>query len=188
MRDYQRTVISQYAASPTLNRLIGNLNQYLDQTENIEQFYNLVWNVQTAQGYGLDVWGRIVGVSRALAVATGSYLGFEEAADTNAQPFNQAPFYSGTISTSNYVLSDTAFQTLIYAKALANISNGSIQSINAVLRTLFPGRGNCYVTDGENMTMTYTFSFALQPYELTIVQSSGVLPKPTGVSVTVVHP
>ena len=34
------------------------------------------------------------------------------------------------------------------------------------------------------MTMVYVFDFALRPYEISIVLSSGVLPKPTGVKAT----
>ena len=36
------------------------------------------------------------------------------------------------------------------------------------------------------MTMTYTFEFALTPVEQAIVEQSGVLPRPTGVSSSVV--
>lgn len=186
MQNVERTIISQYSASPTLTQLILNANTYLDPGQNIEQFYSLIWNVDTARGYGLDVWGRIVGVSRVLQVAVGKYFGFDEATTVSADPFNQSPFWSGGATTENYSLSDDAFRLLIYAKALANITDGSIPSINAILTTLFPGRGNCYVTDGNDMTMTYTFTFVLEPFEAAIVQGSGVLPKPVGVLATAV--
>jgi hypothetical protein len=77
---------------------------------------------------------------------------------------------------------------LILAKALANISSCSAPAVNKVLQLLFPGRGVCYATDGLDMTMTYTFLFALTPVEAAIVDQSGVLPRPAGVSATVVAP
>lgn len=179
--DYRKTIISQYANSDVLTQLIENFNGYIDQTQNFEAFFDLIWNVDTAQGYGLDVWGRIVGVSRALRVVGGQeYLGFSEAG-IGANPFNQLPFYLGATLTSNFQLSDDAYRVLIFAKALSNISDGSIPSINQILRNLFPNRGNCYVADGLDMTMTYTFDFILTPVELAIVEQSGVLPKSTGV-------
>lgn len=187
MQDFEQTIISQFANSPTLVQLVSNFNTYLDPTANLDAFYNLVWNVDTAQGYGLDVWGRIVGVGRVLQVASGVYFGFAEADDSSETPFNQAPFYSGSQTTGNFALTDEAYRTLIYAKALANISDGSIPGINQILLNLFPGRGNCYVTDGQNMTMTFTFSFTLSPVEFAIVSQSGVLPKPAGVSASVVN-
>jgi Protein of unknown function (DUF2612) len=187
------TVISQYANSPRLMTLIQNFDSYIDQTQNFDSFYDLVWNVATAQGYGLDVWGRIVGVNRVIQLtATATYFGFEEAGTGNSNsnpwgPGGTGVWYSGVPNTSNYALSDTAFRTLIYAKALSNISDGSIKSINQILVTLFPGQGgNAYVTDGENMTMQYVFNWALTPVQLAIVSQTGVLPKPVGVAASIV--
>ena len=51
--------------------------------------------------------------------------------------------------------------------------------------TLFPNRGNAYVVDGLDMTMTFKFEFTLTSVELAIVGQSGVLPTSTGVSYSV---
>jgi hypothetical protein len=208
------TVESQYANSPRLTTLILDMDAWIDQTENFDNLYDDIWNIVTAQGYGLDVWGRIVGVVRTLTLEVGNWFGFAEASPTSFT-FGQGSFYSGVPITSNYVLSDSAFRTLIYAKAASNISDGSIPSINSILMMLFPHRGNAYVQDGQptapyfgfaeasangfnqapfyggqlytGMTMTYVFDFPLQPFELAIVQQSGVLPKPVGVKATVLQ-
>lgn len=184
MINYQNTIISQYGTSPTLNALIGAFNQWIDPTIDIDDFYQRIWNLDTAEGYGLDVWGRIVGVGRVLQVAATKYFGFDEATNISADPFNTSPFYSGQQINNNFILSDDGFRTLIIAKALSNICDGSIPAINQVLLTLFPGRGNVYVANGRNMTMIYTFTFAPTPVEAAIVSQSGVLPLPAGVSVT----
>lgn len=186
--DYSPTIISQYAQSPVINALIADFAAWLDPTQNIDSFFDLIWNVDTAQGYGLDVWGRIVGVSRVIQVTTATYFGFNQQAPTVGAfgPNNTSPFYSGQSNSSSYALSDSAFRTLILAKALANICDGSIPMINQLLLNLFPARGNCYVTSGGNLTMTYTFKFPLSLVELAIVQNSGVLPTPCGVSSSIV--
>jgi len=183
------TVISQYANSPRTDAVIETFGQAVDQTENIDAFYDLIWNIESAVGYGLDVWGRIVGVTRTLTVASSVFFGFEQQSPTVDVfgPGGVSPFYVGVPATSNYQLTDSAFRTLIFAKALANICDGSIPAINQVLMSLFPNRGNCYVTDGEDMTMTYTFRFFLTPVEQAIVSQSGVLPKPAGVEASVVQ-
>lgn len=180
-----KTIISQYANSPILTRLIENMHAYLDQTVNFESFFDTVMNIETAQGYGLDVWGRILDVSRTLTVSEDqTYFGFQEAGET-AQPFNQGPFFSGQQIGSNFILADSAYRVLLYCKAAANICDGSIPAINQILMTLFPNRGNAYVIDGLDMTMTFKFEFSLTPVELAIVSQSGVLPTSTGVSYTV---
>lgn len=183
--DWFATVISQYANSPVLLELIADFADYLDPNANLNQFYRLVFNVDTAEGYGLDVWGRIVGVSRVLYLPVpGVYFGFSEATP-GAYPFGEGIFYGGGTLTSNFALSDTAYRRLILAKALANISDGSIPSINAILIALFSQYGNCYVIDGGNMSLKYSFGATLDPVDRAIVTQSGALPKPAGVSFTI---
>lgn len=183
--DVWNTIISQYANSPIITSIITDFAQSMDQTSNIEAFFELVINLDTAQGYGLDVWGRIVGVTRVLHVENaGDYFGFEEAG-LSAFGFNQEPFYSGAPLTDNFELTDDAFRLLIIAKAASNITDGSVKSINALLMSLFVGRGNCYVIDGLDMSMQYHFDFDLTPVELAILGQSGVLPTPGGVSATI---
>lgn len=180
-----KTIISQYANSPVLTRLIENLFAYLDQTENIQSFFDQVMNIDSAVGWGLDVWGRRLNVGRTLEISeSNTFFGFEEAGET-AQPFNQAPFYSGQQIGSNFILTDSAYRVLLFCKAAANICDGSIPAINQILMTLFPNRGNAYVIDGLDMTMTFKFEFTLSPVERAIVEQSGVLPTSTGVSYTV---
>jgi len=105
---------------------------------------------------------------------------------TNSATLGQA---SPTVFFHDFAASDPHYQAgVYYAKALANISDGSIPSINQVLMKLFPSRGNCYVADGENMTLAYTFAFTLTPVENAIVSQSGVLPKTVGVAASVVQP
>lgn len=189
--DYWQTVISQYTNSSILTQLISNFFQYIDQTKNMDDFFDLIWNVDTAQGAGLDIWGRIVGVTRVLTLATGNFFGFEQGTPTSDTfgPGGVSPFYSGVSTTENFNLTDAAFRVLIFAKALANISDGSIKSINQLLINLFKGSpGNAYVTDDGSMQMTYTFTFALSPVQQAIVENSGVLPKPVGVTLTIVQP
>ena len=183
--DLWKTVISQYANSPILTSLLLSLYDALDPTILIEQFFDSVMNIETAVGYGLDNWGRILGVNRVLSIQVGDYFGFNGALP-GAEPFNQAPFYTGAPVTSNYALTDSAYRPLLLTKAAANITDCSIPAINQILLSLFPGRGACYVTDGLNMTMTYTFNFALSALDIAIVEQSGAIPKPVGVAASVV--
>jgi hypothetical protein len=182
--NYIDTLISQYANSPRLFQLIDDINTYLDQTLNTDNFYSMLWDISTAQGVGLDIWGKIVGVNRVLPIIEGEFFGFEEAGNLVGGRFGTAPFYSGGSLTSNYALSDGSYRVLILAKAYSNISDGSIASINQTLLAIFPGRGKCYVIDNENMTMIYKFEFTLTPVEQSIVVNSGVLPRPSGVEVS----
>lgn len=187
MENVEQTIISQYANSPTLCQLVENMNGYIDPTTDFAAFYDFVWNVDTAQGFGLDVWGRIVDVSRYLTVTDDlTYFGFNEG-DPDYAPFDSAPFYNGAPATSTYRLGDDAYRTLILVKALANISATTSPALNQLLRNMFPGRGRCYVNDLGNMMMRYTFEFYLEPFEYAILTQSGALPHPAGVQVSVLQ-
>jgi hypothetical protein len=182
--DWTQTVYAQYANSPVLLALIEYFSEEVDPAEDIDNFFDDVWNVDTAKGWGLDVWGRIVGVNRVLQIPTSKFFGFDEATTVSADPFNQSPFYSGTSNTQNYALSDEAFRRLILAKAAANIWDGSIPGLNNILRLVSPNPLlACYVVDHGDMTMTYTFGFTPTAVDLAILINSGVLPHPAGVTV-----
>lgn len=157
--DVWETVISQYANSEIITTLVTNFAGFIDQTANLQNFYDLVMNVDTAVGYGLDVWGRIVGIGRELTVPTPFLaFGFDEGYPS-WEGFNVGPFYFGVPSSQTYVLGDTAYRKLILAKALANICNGSIPAINQLLINLFcsPWRGNAWVSEGTASTPFFGF-------------------------------
>lgn len=183
--DVRQTLLAQYANSPTIVALIDSFEDWFGITLDLENFYDYVWNVLTAQGFGLDIWGRIVGIGRVFPIVDTGYFGFDEAGD--ALGFNQGAFWSGNTVNANFALSDAAYRRLILAKAYSNIIDGSIPSINKLLQIMFPNRGNAYVVDNADGTMTYKFDFVLTGIDLTLVLNSGVLPHPTGIKVNVVH-
>lgn len=182
--DVWTTIISQYANSPRMTALMTNLFQYTDPTINFQSFFDTMWNIDTALDKGLDNWGVIIGVSRIIQVtADATYFGPNEAGSWVG--FEQGPFYAGAPISSNFRLSNDAYRILLFAKALANITDGSIPAVNQLLLNLFPNRGNCYIVDNQDMTMVYKFEFVLSPVEVSIVNLSGVLPRPNGVEVSV---
>lgn len=187
MINWQKTVISQYQNSPVLMQLLGNFNSYFDPDYFSNSLYKNIQNLETASGYGLDIWGRIVGVSRTLNVASQNYLGFDGVTDNPTTPFNVGPLYRGDALTSNELLDDTTYRRLIYAKARANIWDGSIPGLNQILLAVFPGRGNCYAVCAP-MSLTYKFEFFLTNVDAAIIGKSGVLPAPAGISVFVDAP
>ncbi|MHA6311709.1 DUF2612 domain-containing protein [Pantoea sp. S-LA4] len=68
MKNVKDTILTQYTASPNIRSLIETFNTSTDMTEFTDEFLTSIWVVSTATGYGLDVWRKIVGVSRLLNV------------------------------------------------------------------------------------------------------------------------
>ena len=187
MQNLDQTILSQFANSPTLLSLINTFNDAVDPTAELNSFYNNVWNISTASGWGLDNWGRIVGISRVLSfpAALTGYLGFVQ--QHGSESFGYGTFFSGAGDTTNYALTDNAYRMLILTKAFANISNCAIPSYNKMLMGLFPGRGNAFVVDQGGMRMQLTFQFVLSAVEVNILKYSGAFSTPTGVSFTILE-
>ena len=80
MSDYLAQVVQkEYSNSTTLLYLLACSDQWIDPSQFGASFLADVWNIDTAVGFGLDIWGRILGVSRYLQVAAplaGQYFGF----------------------------------------------------------------------------------------------------------------
>lgn len=176
--------MKQYAASKILNILIDYRKEYFNQ-EWADEFYSNIWNVDTAQGFGLDIWGRIVVIGRNIEITESDYFGFSTHPTKSWLPFNQGVFYNGEKSTSVSRLADSAYRALILAKALSNISATDVRSLNRALRSLFQNRGNAYVKQVGPMAIEYVFEFFLEPWESSVVRFSEALPRPAGVAVSV---
>lgn len=189
MINWRDTVISQYANSPILLTLLESANTWMDPSKNFDDFYNNIWDIDRAQGYGLDVWGRIVGISRTLRIPSDEKnFGFViNATSQDYTPFNEGVFSTGAETTQNYSLTDSAYRTLILFKAAANISDCSAISINRLLTSLFGERGRAYVTHSGTMEMTYVFEFVLRTYEKAVLENSDALIRPSGVLVNIVE-
>lgn len=180
-----------------MQQLSINMNQYLDPRADLINFYNYVWNVDTAVGFGLNIWGRIVGVPRVVPIpGTAGSFGFAnsdvppdwENFGSVGKPGTGGPFFAGQQVTGGFSLNDDSYRTLILTKALANIVATSAPSLNQLIRNLFPGRGRVYTVDkGQSnrsaggMQMTYVFEFSLTTIEYAILAFSGVVPHPAGV-------
>lgn len=179
MIDIRETILAQYANSDRLTGIIACFNAAADPRRLIETFLQDVWDPTTATGWGLDVWGRIVGIGRVLKIDTGGYLGFSQGYPSS-RTFGEGIWYSGRTTIANYRLPDSSYRQLIFAKAATNISGGSIADINRILMILFGDRGRCYVANTDDHTMMVVFSFQPTPIDISLI-ASGVLPRPAGV-------
>ena len=179
--DALEPVQSQYAASPRILSLLVKKAALLDPGKDLMLWRDAVFNPKTAQGVGLDIWGRIVGIGRKLWVENTEFFGFH---GQNLQNFDQAPFWIQSLASGQVDLTDEAFRFLIFYKAMANIGESTMQAINFLLNSLFEvehGTGSCCVLETGPMHIMAVFSFYLTPYELALIQQYGLLDRPAGV-------
>ena len=131
---------SQYGDSPHIKGVIRGYYDYISPQKDIDLIYDKMINIYTAEGYGLDVWGRIVNIDREFVAVDEQYdyLGFDNTPYNmdRIETFNQAPFYK--VVNGRIRLEDNAYRTYILIKALINISNVSLNSLNYIFSQLFP--------------------------------------------------
>ncbi|HAZ3902270.1 TPA: DUF2612 domain-containing protein [Escherichia coli] len=186
---WEDTILTQYSASKKLLSIIDTFNQAVSLDDFTDEFIKKVWDLTTCESFGLDMWGKIVGISRYIVAPIDSdSFGFSEADDGSTDypsPFNDSPFYGGVQETTNVRLGDDAYRTLIFCKAFTNISIATITDINKFLKILFYQRGRAYCVNYRDMTIGITFEFELAPYEESILTNYEVMPVPSGVLVNI---
>ena len=139
--DIAETVQSQYATSKRMRAVIDAFWQAINPKSDIDLLYRKLVNPRTAEGWGLDIWGRIVAIGRSyLAVEDDTpYFGFdppEGVKNERLNSFGNAPFYKQIMGKVR--LADTMYRTYVFLKALINISNSSLASLNQAVKLLFP--------------------------------------------------
>jgi hypothetical protein len=201
--------IWQYANALRLNQILQNEINYYG--ENISQFITDwetdVFNLLTANSFGLDLWGKILDAPRPL-VSPQNYIIDTE---TTLRLYNpntdswHAIWLSNNIPTlniqknpiqptlSNYgkiQISDIAYRRCLIAKLYLLHSNASINDINKILDKIYNfgvpenQRRVVYIEDNFNMTMNVNFNFVPTDIDLTIITLDTFSPRPMGVKFT----
>lgn len=185
MQNIKDTLLSQYANSPIIVGIITGINDVLDPQHTADEFYNMLWNLSTASSWGLDIWGRIVGVTRNVQMSDPDAVTFGfSTTPQSAQftPFNTAPFSGSGSNFGTYALPDNLFRELIVIKAASNILYATAPNINKYLLTIFNDRAYYKITG--HMTAKYVFEFELSAFQRLIVYTLKLLPEPCGVLVS----
>lgn len=176
------TVQSQYSASPTIKALVESARVRIAPDEDIALFYREIFDPETAEGVGLDIWGRIVGATRSIYIDNTDFFGF---ALSGLDPLNISPFYNEAGASGEYRMNDIAFRTMIFYKAMANISTETMEDINALLNDLMANiHGNtarCFVLETGVMEIRAVFLFYLTPFEVAMLSQYSLLNRGSGV-------
>ena len=179
--DALEPVISQYAASPRITSLLVRKAALLDPGKDVMLWYDSMFNPRSAEGVGLDNWGRIVGIGRMLRILNTEFFGFSF---QGLNPMDQAPFWNDADAEGQFPLSDEAYRFLIFYKAMANIGQANMASLNAMLQLLIEeehGPNACFVLETGPMEIKAVFLFELTAYEQSLLSSYGLLDRPAGV-------
>ena len=107
--ELQPYLLSQYSASPTISKILKDFRTEIDAQPAKELFIKKIMDIDTAEGMGLDIWGNIVNIGRTITFQNGEKV----------------------------TLDDTHYRKLLMYKALANITDASLATLNRMMPLLF---------------------------------------------------
>lgn len=192
-----QALLWQYNEAPVLQSILSQKQAWYNenQTQFWSDWYDNVFNLLTANTFGLTVWARILNVPLFINLTPepiGSPIfGFNTpGATTGNQNFGNGNFsYQGDI----IFLSVEEQRFILRLRFYQLTSRQSPTEINEFLDYLLrtsdlpsQGFGRVWVEDNFNMTMTYRFTFTPNPLFLQVLESLDVLPRPAGVSYNII--
>lgn len=178
-RTGRATVQSQYSASPRILFLAEYYWSMLDPTESINLMLKKMIDPVTAEGSGLDAWGRIVGIKRALVPTVGEYLAFDPAGLDNelGDSFNNAPWNP---LLSSGMAPDAVYRIYVFVKAMLNIGNGSLADLNRYFSLLYENSGITVLHVGTMMLRVMDFGGRLTSADMLALKSLDWVPLGVG--------
>lgn len=165
-------MISQYANSPKFVSLVNGLTGIFNNAQTLQDWYNVVFNLKTATGYGLDIWGLILNQSRLF------YYTDPDSGTTESVYLKGSQTVDGVQYSEEQI--EEIYRQVLFLKAMANITNATLASLNQMLQFYYQGRGRVYVIEYGTMEIRYVFEFYVNKLEKAIF-TSDIMPKPTGV-------
>jgi hypothetical protein len=183
--DLLQAILWQYDNASRLKSLAVQKSEWY--AENQQAFWSAwvrdVFNLQTANDFGLAVWARILNVPLVASVPASEdrpVFGFGEH-NLNFYDGNFGRDTSGTVN-----LSTEQKRLVLRLRYFQLVSNGTVPEINAFLRLLFGEEGTVYVLDSLDMSYAvYVFDFIPSSSVLFVLEQFDLLPRPAGVGTSI---
>ncbi len=182
--DLLQAILWQYDQAERLKALLFAKQAWYEtnQSEFWSNWYRDVFDLRTANDFGMTVWARILGFPLVTGVpgpGDRPVFGFDPTGEN---------FENGTFGLdANGVLTLTLEQKrlVLFLRYFQLTSNGTVPQTNEFLARTFGGLGRVYVDDGLDMTITYVFEFAPPASIVFILENFDILPRPAGVEVNI---
>lgn len=177
-----RCLLWQYNDAERLQSLLRQKQVWYDQNQTAfwQNWITDVFDLRTANDFGLSVWGKILDESRDSYVPG---VGI----DYPAFGFGRyrRNFGRGNFRRANagYIrLGIEQYRLLLQLRYFKLTSRGTVPEINAFMRRLFPEQTNIYVLDPLDMSFAiYVFSTAPATWQRYVLADMDALPRPAGV-------
>lgn len=183
--DLLKAILWQYNEAETLQALLNSKQDWYNTNQNDfwQNWITDVFDLRTANDFGLQVWSIILGQSIYTNFTNGDpsgYFGFGQY-NKNFENGNFAALSSG-----NNVYSTDVARALLQLRYFQLISSGTVPETNRMLKYVFGESGAAYLIDNLDMTQTYIFEFSLSSEMTYMLNNTDILPRPAGVGSAIV--
>lgn len=173
-----RALLWQYNEAERLEALVRAKQAWYDenQTQFFTNWYDDVFNLQTANDFGLSVWAILLGLPLAVSPNDSgdqNIFGF----GVEWENFNNGNFAA---SGSTIVLTTEQKRLVLRLRYFQLTTRHSVTQANEILKAVF-GEGAVYVSDSLLMKIRYVFTTAPDPQVQFILTNYDLLPRPAGV-------
>lgn len=179
--DLVRALLWQHDNATALRSLIESKQEWYNTNQATfwANWYRDVFNIDTANDFGLAVWGRILNVGLGLQVDSTSgipHFGF----GVYHRNFNNGNFARAT--SGEQALSTEQKRLIIRLRYYQLISRGTVVEINEAMARIFGDLGQVFVRDPLDMSkITYVFKFTPSSRVRLILDRMNLLPRPSGI-------
>lgn len=176
-----KALLWQHDNADALRTLIEKKQEWYDinQRDFWQDWYDDVFNIDTANNFGLAVWGRILNVSLGLQVDSTigiPHFGF----GTFHRNFENGNFARAT--GGEQALSLEQKRLIIRLRYYQLISRATVTEINEAMARIFGDLGLVFVRDPLDMSeLEYVFTFQPSSRVQLILDRMNLLPRPSGV-------
>lgn len=175
-------LVWQYNNATRLRSILQHKQDWYDanQTQFWEDWYANVFNLATANEFGLNVWSIILDLPLFVNSSSDSLskptFGFNGSYFKN---FNRSNFSSRTGGTAALPLEIK--RIALQLRYFQLCSSGTVPEINRFLAYVFRDYGKAFLQDHGNMTQTYVFEFTLGGDLQYLFENFDLLPRSAGV-------
>ena len=188
--DVLRTLLWQFNEADNLAGLLREKQKFYDfaQRDFWQNWTRDVFDLRTANDFGLSVWTNILGVPafNDTNVSPDNYPAFGFDTSAMNQPIQN--FNNGNFATSsdNFInLSTDQRRLLLQVRYFQLTTDASVVDINRFAANMF-GPGVVYVIDNLNMSLNYVFTVRPPSNILLVAEEFDIIPRPSGVSINLV--
>lgn len=176
-----RAILWEYNDATNLQGILNAKDAWYveNQTDFWNDWITDVFDLRTANQFGLVVWGIILGMQL--------YVNTPPQPDAIAFGFNDTSFFNfdngifGSNGGSTYVLPVETQRIALQLRYVQLTTSGCVPDINRQMKRIFAAYGDVWLLDYGNMKQAYIFDFAVTADLQYLFDNYDILPRPAGV-------